>query len=44
MDVCDEFLIEVDGISIEQNKSEVVSIMLTETEYTRAMRITIDDV
>jgi hypothetical protein len=36
---CDEFLIEVDGMSIELDKSEVVLIMLIETEYTRAMKV-----
>jgi hypothetical protein len=33
MDGCDELLIEVDGMSVEQDKSEVVLIMYIETEY-----------
>jgi hypothetical protein len=39
MDGCDEFLIEVDGMSIEQDKSEVVLIRLMETEYTRTVKL-----
>ena len=39
MDGCDSFVIEVDGMSFELNKSEVAIIMLTETEYTKATKV-----
>ena len=39
MDVCGEFVTEVGGISIGQGKSEFVSILFIDTEYTRAMKV-----
>jgi len=39
MDGLHEFSIEVDGMSIEQDKSEVVLLMLIETEYRIAMTV-----
>jgi len=39
MDGFDEFSVEVDGMSTEQDKSGVVLIMLIETEYRGAIKM-----